>query len=215
MLDRRKQVVADGYDAIAERYATWGRGTPAGARQKYLDTFVAEVAPGSTVIDLGCGTGEHSARHLAAEYRVVGVDISVRNVEIAHRSMPQASWIVGDMASVAFRPESCDGVLAFFSLIHVPRDEHAHVLDRAATWLRPGGWLVATMGSGAGGEDEGRFLDTDMFWSSFDTDTNRRLVEAAGLELVSATEEREDEFGVEVTHLWIVARKPTADTEGR
>lgn len=70
---------------------------------------------------------------------------------------------------------------------------------------------MATMGSGSGVEGKGLFLGTDMYRSSFGAEANKRLVAAAGLEVVSADEEQEDEDGVEVTHLWIVARKPTPD----
>jgi hypothetical protein len=47
-----------------------------------------------------------------------------------------------------------------------------------------------------------------MYWSHFDAPTNRRLVEAAGLEIVSGREEIEDEDGAPVTFYWVVARKP-------
>jgi hypothetical protein len=46
-----------------------------------------------------------------------------------------------------------------------------------------------------------------MYWSSFDSETNRRLVEEAGLDVISAREETAEEFGKRVTFLWIVARK--------
>ena len=38
--------------------------------------------------------------------------------------------------------------------------------------------------------------------------TNRRLVESAGLEIVSAVEETADEDGQPTTFLWVIARKP-------
>ena len=47
-----------------------------------------------------------------------------------------------------------------------------------------------------------------MFWSHFDSETNLRLVEEAGLNILSAMERTADEDGVPVTFLWIVAQKP-------
>src|SRR4051812_9389858 len=158
MRDRRKQIVADGYDAIAERYATWGRGTVGTVRDQYVSLLCSRLATGATLVDLGCGTGAHATSQLAERFRTIGVDSSPRSIEIARGTVPSASWVVGDMASVAFRAESCDGVLALYSLIHVPREEHGAVLRAIARWLRPGGWLVVTMSAGEGGESEGRFL---------------------------------------------------------
>jgi hypothetical protein len=54
----------------------------------------------------------------------------------------------------------------------------------------------------------GDWLGAPMYWSSYDAATNRRLVEEAGLQLLSAREETAEEFGQPVTFLWIVAEKP-------
>ena len=51
------------------------------------------------------------------------------------------------------------------------------------------------------------FLGAPMYWSSFDSEANRRLVEEAGLRIVSAQEETAEEFGDPVTFLWVVAQK--------
>ena len=46
-----------------------------------------------------------------------------------------------------------------------------------------------------------------MYWSNFDSEANRKLVEDSGLSIISAEEETEDEFGKPVTFLWVVAQK--------
>jgi hypothetical protein len=46
-----------------------------------------------------------------------------------------------------------------------------------------------------------------MYWSSYDSQTNRRLVREAGLSIVEAREESADEFGQPVTFLWVIAEK--------
>ena len=72
----------------------------------------------------------------------------------------------------------------------------------------PGGLLIATMGtqsSPGGVEDD--WLGAPMYWSSYDSRTNVRLVREAGLAIVQAREERVEEHGEEVAFLWIVARK--------
>ena len=47
-----------------------------------------------------------------------------------------------------------------------------------------------------------------MFWSHFDSDTNKSLVEEAGLDISSTEEVTAEEDGEPVTFLWLVARKP-------
>jgi len=71
-----------------------------------------------------------------------------------------------------------------------------------------GGLLVATMGANsteAGYEDD--WLGAPMYWSHFDSETNRWLVEQSGLQLLSAQEETAEEHGQPATFLWVVARK--------
>ncbi len=205
-LDDRIRLVQVAYDRIAETYASWGAGS-GGAKAAFTARVRTLVPPGGRILDLGCGTGAQVTGHLADHRQVVGVDISPRSVAIARQQVPAASFIVADMATVAFREQAFDAVIAFFSLIHVPREEHADLLRAATSWLRPGGHLVATMGAGDGGEGTGDFLGTPMYWSNWDADTNLRLIAAAGLEVISAEEHTEDEDGAPVTHLWVVARR--------
>ncbi len=52
------------------------------------------------------------------------------------------------------------------------------------------------------------WLGVPMYWSFFDSATNQRLIQDAGLHLLSAQEETEEEDGVPITFLWAVAQKP-------
>ena len=114
------------------------------------------------------------------------------------------------MVMLEFLPGSFDAVAAFYSIIHVPRREHAALLQRIATWLRPGGLLVVTMGAKSAEADvQEDWRGVSMFWSSYDAEKNRRLVEAAGLRIVAEQEETAIEFGKPATFLWVVAEKST------
>ena len=161
------------------------------------------------MLELGCGQGVPTTKLLAERFAVTGVDISAAQLEIARREVPNATYLHADMASLTIPPNSFDGVAAFYSLIHVPRDEHAALLARIASWLRPGGILVATMGARDNpGDIEEDWLGAPMYWSQWDATTNRRLVETAGLRIISAREETADEDGALITFLWVVAEKP-------
>jgi ubiquinone/menaquinone biosynthesis C-methylase UbiE len=203
-VDEPKRVVRDGYDRIARDYESWGEHF--GVRQKYLSELRAAVPIGERVVDLGCGTGRHATAHLAESYRVVGVDISPVSASLAQQAIPAARFVVGSMTDVAFRPGVFGAVTAFFSLIHVPRDEQPDVLRATRSWLKPEGLLVVTMGVSESEGSIGSFLGTPMYWSSWSRAENLRLVEQAGYQLISATDETELENGTPVTHLWVVAR---------
>lgn len=203
-----KRIVAEGYDAVAERYLTWSAGIPDAARTRYTQALLDGLPPGGRVLELGCGAGAPTTQALAARFAVTGVDISARQIELAWQTVPGATFIHEDMTALDFPPESFNGVAAFFSLIHVPREEQPPLLARIALWLRPGGLFVATMGvRDEAGDVEEDWLGAPMYFSHYDAATNRRLVEEAGLRLLSASEETQEEDGRPVTFLWVVARK--------
>ncbi len=208
-MDDPKQTVARGYDCIAERYAAWAGETWEGGRARFGGLLFERLPPGAAVLDLGCGTGVPVARKLATRFAVTGVDLSARSIEIARRNVPTATFLHADMSSLDFPAERFDAVVAFYSIIHLPREEHPALLRAIAAWLRPGGLFVAAMGANAtdaGYEDD--WLGGPMYWSHYGSATNRRLIEAAGLRLLSAEERTEDEDGVPATFLWVVAEKP-------
>lgn len=206
-----KRIVEDGFDHIAERHAAWATRTRTEERARYLALLLRAVPPGARVLELGSGTAGLVTQELASRFRLTGVDLSARSIELARRVAPGAEFIHGDMTRVELPPGRFHAVAAFYSIIHVPRAEHAPLFAKVASWLCPGGLFVATLGAI---DDEVGFevdwLGTPMFWSGHDADTGRGLVEAAGLVIDQATIETADEDGDAVSFLWVVARRPNS-----
>ena len=97
---------------------------------------------GNTLLDVGCGTGNHLA-HLRAHYRVEGVDLEEGLLAIARERYPDAGFRVGDMTDFDLGRQF-DAVICLFSAIGYVRTEEG--LRRAiagfARHLRPGGVVV-------------------------------------------------------------------------
>ena len=72
-----KQIVADGYDRIAEQYCAWARQVRQEERAKYTAVLLKKLPVGATVLELGCRAGLPTTRQLAERFAVTGVD-SVR-----------------------------------------------------------------------------------------------------------------------------------------
>ena len=204
-----KQIVADGFDRIAETYAAWVERDGIGHREAHLALLETQLPAGARVLDLGCGAGVPISRRLAERFEVTGVDISERQVELARANVPGAVFIHGDMLAQAFPEASFDAVVAFFSIFHLPREEHGAIFDKIAVWLRPGGYLVASTGTYSDpGTVEEDWLGAPMYWSFYPSARSLELVRASGLEIVRAADETSDEDGTPHTFLWLVARKP-------
>jgi SAM-dependent methyltransferase len=203
------RIVAAGYDAIAERYLEWSALRPSAARLRYL-TLADELIPaGADVLELGCGAGIPMTATLAAGRNLTGVDISGVQIGLARANVPSATFVEADLTTLDLPPASLDAVVAFYSLTHVPRAEHAALFRRIRSWLRPGGLFLASLGvEDSPDEVEADWLGVGMFFSHFSARVNRRLVADAGLVIERAEVATEPEDRHDARFLWIVARAP-------
>jgi SAM-dependent methyltransferase len=182
------EVVRRGYDAVSVRYdQEYGGETK---YQALLSELHERIPASGTVLDLGCGSGMPVARDLTESgYSVTGVDISGVQIRRARELVPRAEFVRADVRAVEFTPDSLDAVVSLFALIHLPLDDQFPLLERVASWLRPGGLFVATTGYSAWTGIEENWLDggAPMWWSHADVATYRAWITSAGLAI-----ERED-----------------------
>ena len=202
-------IVEVGYDHMAEGYL--GSKDPSDPETLSALERLAETLPErAAVLDLGCGAGVPVTRWLAEHgYNVTGVDLSARQLELAKQQAPGATFIKADMTEVSFPPGSFDAVVSFYAIIHVPREKHAALLARIASWLTPGGPFLATwpLTECEGTQENWEGWGATMWWSHYSGETYQRLLVEAGFGIESA----EVHEGRE-RWLWVVARK---DEQGR
>lgn len=205
-----KHVVERGYDQIGAAYESWSEKATDHARERYTKLLLDELPERAKVLDLGCSSGELLTRRLSCRFAVTGVELSNYVVELARQNVPEATFIHADMSLVDLPPGNFDGVCAFYSLNHLPRDELPTLLKSVASWLKPGGLLVASLGSG---ENPGS-IETDwisgvpMYFAGYPAEENKKIVEKSGLKIVDARLETIHEKDGPVAFLWIVAQKP-------
>src|SRR5262249_60751375 len=72
-----------------------------------------DVAPGRTLIDLGCGPGNSTSilQGRWPDAEITGLDSSNEMIQVARAAMPGSRWLVGDI------PESAGGDVGQFSRI--------------------------------------------------------------------------------------------------
>ena len=203
MIDSPKSLVANGYDRIADAYLE--RYARSAVRDHWLGELIMLLPKAARVLDLGCGAGIPVARELATcGFSVVGVDGSTRQIELARANVPAVKFLLADMTNVRFPPASFDAVCAFYSITHVPRNEHAALLQKIGTWLKPRGVLVASFGAGQLCDWRGEWLGVEMFFSHFDAEANEQLVRDAGFAIEQSKLVEQD--NEDSRFLWVVAR---------
>ena len=203
-----KQIVADGYDRIARRYAEWDAGGDE-VRAWFLDEVLDRLPAGAAVLELGCGSGTAAAT-LADGRSYTGVDLSAGQLTMARERLPDLRFLQGDLTTISFPDAAFDAVVAFWVFNHVPRAQQAPTFARIFRWLRPGGRLMLTLGAGdTVDEVQEDWLGVPMFFAGFEPDANERSLLDTGFELeLSETRSQIEEGEGEVTFHWVIARKP-------
>ena len=206
MTDPRVQIVADGYDEIGETFSEWKSRIVGDPRAAWRGELVSRLPQGARVLDLGCGDGIPDTRLLAERFRVTGVDVSPEQVRRATAAVPSAEFVCADFTELELPQGSFDGVAAFYSFNHVPRDLLAPLFRSIRGWLVQGGLLVTALGTSNEEGWIGEWLGTRMFFSSYPPLTNSRLVEEAGFELLRDEVVDFLEPEGEAVFQWILAR---------
>jgi SAM-dependent methyltransferase len=202
-----KQIVSSGYDQMAAAYLRWT--SHSSIRLHWLNAIIPRLPAAAHVLDLGCGAGLPVARQLADRgCTLMGVDASRSQIKLARENEPRAEFVEADMTSLEFDAMSLDAVTAFYSITHVPREEHLALLQRIRNWLKPGGLFLVTLGATDTPAWTGEWLGVPMYFSHFDAATNHALMATAGFEIERAEVIGEEEHGEIARFLWIIARRP-------
>ncbi|MET9627694.1 class I SAM-dependent methyltransferase [Lentzea sp. NPDC006480] len=199
-----KKIVEAGYDAMAPQYLSWSAEIADDPRLRYLDDFDSRLEAGAKVLELGCGAGIPVARKLAERHDVLGVDLSQRQVGLAQANVPGARFEKADMTALDFPDGTFDGIAAFYSILHVPRAEQPALIAKIAKWLKPGGFFLASLGTGTPDVTE-TWLGVEMFFGSNTPARNRELL-AEHLEIVTDDLVTMHEPDPATFH-WVLARR--------
>jgi SAM-dependent methyltransferase len=137
----------DFYGANAAQYVCHGSVNPR------LNSFLARLPKGGTILELGSGSGADAKAMLDAGFRIDPTDGSR---ELAHEAekllgQPVRQMLFGELEA----ERAYDGVYACASLLHAPRKELPDIISRIHRSLKTGGYVWASF---KGGQQEG--LDT-------------------------------------------------------
>ena len=129
------------YDTDASGYADKVRGLLDGS--PYLRASLALFAElvhgagGGPVADVGCGPGYVTGHLHDAGVDAFGIDLSPEMIAIARRDYPRLRFEVGTMTDLDLADASVAGIVAFWSVIHVPDHAMPGVFEEFRRVMRP------------------------------------------------------------------------------
>lgn len=108
----------------------------------YIDKFLSFLPIKSKVLEVGCGPGQFVKYLLDKGYQAEGIDLSEKMIGVAKNRVPQGKFQLMDMRKLKFRNSSFDGLMAPYSLIHIPSKEIPQTLRGFIRVLRPNGHIL-------------------------------------------------------------------------
>lgn len=179
-----RAIVRRGYDLVSHAYRGDTFDYPGSAYEQLLTRALTGVAAALDILDLGCGNGIPVSRELAQSHHVTGADTSSVQLQRARTLVPAASFIQADLSHLPLRPASFDGIVAFYSIIHVPVEGHPRLFRELAELLRRGGLFLATVGhkEWTGTESDWHGIPGGtMYWSHANRESYLQWLSDAGL----------------------------------
>jgi SAM-dependent methyltransferase len=186
------------YEAVAEAYTApfFDELSRKPFDQVLLDAFAVDTKGRGAVLDVGCGPG-HIARYLSDHgVKAEGLDFSLKMVELARKLNPGLEFRAGDMRVLKASDGSLAGIVAFYSVIHIPRSEVAGVLAGFRRALAEDGRLLLAVHGGAGSIHRDEFLGHAVPFEAtlFSFGEIVSLVESAGFWVDEARQRHPYEF---------------------
>jgi SAM-dependent methyltransferase len=184
--------VRTSYDAVADAYVERVHDELAhkpldrGLLVAFAEQLQEERGAGATACDMGCGPG-HVGAFLADRGLVVtGIDLSPSMVDRARSLHPQMTFEVGTMTALDVPGGRFDGIVAFYSIIHLTTDADVRTaLAEFHRTLAPGGLLLVAVHLGEHGDttvhaDDMLGVSVDMDFRFFDAARLKDEIRASG-----------------------------------
>ncbi len=174
-----------------------------------IDQFAALLPSSGSVLDAGCGPGIFSGYLAGKGHQVIGLDTSPAMLEIARDNFSNADFVLGDMRSPDFADETFDGLLAAYSLIHVPTIQVQSTLLEFHRLLKPGGVLAVLAQRGDSDQVVIEPLDTSLrtFVNFFQLESLTKQFTHAGFDVLDGHLRSSDDESKSDEIIWISSRK--------
>lgn len=199
----------ESYDRLADGYAARFYDELDGMvlERALLSAFAEAVPQGAPVLDVGCGPGRTTAYLAERGLSVSGLDLSPEMVRLARERNQGLRFAVGSMTDLPVADGSLGGLLAFYSLIHIPTAGVPQVLAEWRRALLPGAPVAIAFQVGdvvrQVREHDGH--DVDLAFHRRQPDQVTQLLTEAGFDSWSTTVQPPPEPGTS-PHAFLLAR---------
>lgn len=215
---QKRDSVKKDYDIIADEYsAEFGR---LYEDIEVVEEFMEKLKPNSKILDLGGGTGKLTDLFIQNGHQAICYDFSKEMMRKSREYYPNLPYILDDMLNMEehFEKNSFDGIIAFYSLFHIPREDLNNVFTSISNLLKEDGILcfVVQLGNGEQFIDEPYLKEQGkgvLYFNFFTKDLINEMLINNNFEKLYETEKTEvgeNELGGDGNNkVFVIVRKKT------
>ena len=175
-MDAKTEELRAAHDVLAEFYAERLAGIldRMPIEQAVLSLFcdlTLAAGLGTSVADIGCGTGRLEPYLASRGLSPRGIDLSPQMIRVARRDNPGFAFDVADLRDLPIEAASLAGVVCWYSLMYLAPSDRPAAFGELARVVKPGGYLVTAFKAGdsqlrRAGHSTGLGVEFDIYWLS-------------------------------------------------
>ena len=179
---------------------------------------MSKLSPNSKILDLGGGTGKLTDLFIKKGYDSICYDFSEQMMKKAKEFYPNIPYILDDMLNMKehFKDKFFDGIIAFYSLFHIPKEDLNTLFSDINDLLKENGILcfVVQLGHGEDFIDEPYLKEQGknvLYFNFFTKEQINELLQKHNFQKIYEIEKEEigeNELGEDGNNkVFVIARK--------
>jgi SAM-dependent methyltransferase len=185
--------VLGGYNLVAEDYAAdrWDELSKKHLDRLLLKDFAATNRDKGLCADFGCGPGQ-TTRFLFDNglKNIIGIDLSPKMINIAHRLSPQIKFATGDLLNIDYPAGHLGSSIAFYSIVHFTTEQVRECFKEVNRVLKTWGDFLFSFHTGNEivhfDKAHDKEINMDMYF--FKSDDIIQLLGETGFNIIDALE---------------------------
>ena len=187
-LEKLNQKTKKAYDKAAQKYydSFYNELDKKPFDKNFIDIFLSNLNSNSIICDAGCGPCGHLENYIFNKgFKITGIDISERCIEIAQKHFPEIKFETGNFSNFNCNDNYFDGLISYYSIIDTPKIYIDKILKEFNRVLKKNGFLLLVVkeGKGEGYQNELLGIRTKIYFSHFSEKEIKTYLEANNFEI--------------------------------
>ena len=190
-MKRHTKITADSYNKTVKDYEKFTKNLYPKNEINYVCKLLKR---GSSILDLGCGTGRDSCFFASKGFKVTGIDVSKKMIAYAKNKCKKPNFKIMDIQNIQLKEESFDLVWANASLLHAKKKDFPKILGNIRKIMKKNGIFFLKVKKGAGEKllPDKRYNGVVKFWSFFSKKEIEDFLKSAEFKIIKSYVEKKN-----------------------